>query len=110
MCKKIGRPNELPTLTKVHDVPLHDTIRSCGALRLPCTSANRNDLELEPVLFFKPILSHLLCDIQSERSDHVNRPSPHSTTTEKTGYVYECTEKRPCCFATFCVSCSMELF
>ena len=23
-------------------VPLHITIRSCGALRLPCTSANRN--------------------------------------------------------------------
>ena len=23
-------------------VPLHFTIRSCGALRLPCTSANRN--------------------------------------------------------------------
>ena len=23
-------------------VPLHNTIRACGALRLPCTPANRN--------------------------------------------------------------------
>ena len=30
------------TLSSDLKVPLHDTIHSCGVLRLPCTSANRN--------------------------------------------------------------------
>ena len=29
-------------VTDTIKVPLHDPILSCGALRLPCTSANRN--------------------------------------------------------------------
>ena len=33
---------EFFNFAKSLNVPLHDTIRSCGALRLPCTSANRN--------------------------------------------------------------------
>ena len=32
----------LPACGECLMVPLHDTIRSRGALRLPCTSANRN--------------------------------------------------------------------
>ena len=96
--------------------PLHYTIRSCGACRLPCTWANRNvehvtrmlrpdenrvKKELDPVLLSSRLYRTCCVITQSERSKQRKRPSPHSTTTEKTGYVNECTERRPCCFETF---------
>ena len=38
----------IPFEKKNLKVPLHITIRSCGALRLPCTSANRNVWRVKP--------------------------------------------------------------
>ena len=71
--------------------PLHDPIRSCGACRLPCTSANRvachsnvpnrwksADKELQPVLFSSRYCRTCCAIIQSERSKHLKRPSPYS--------------------------------
>ena len=83
------------------DCPVHRPIETCGML-IECSGRwKSDDLELEPVLFFKRFCRTYCVIIQSEPSNHLNRPSPHSTTTEKTGYVYECTERRPCCFETF---------
>ena len=83
------------------DCPVHRPIVTCGVL-VECPGP-MDDLALEPVLFHNRFYRTCCVIIQSERSDHLNRLSPHSTTTDKTGCVYECTERRPCCSKHLCI-------
>ena len=104
-------------------VPIHDTIRSCGACRLPCTSANHKVwhvsrypgrwkseyFELQPVLFYSRFWRTCWAIIQSERWKHLRRPSPYSNT-RRSGWHVWMHRNAPILRRNICVSSNMEFF
>ena len=112
-CSKFGhdRSGRLTKYAPLHDrfaraepadCPVRRPIVKCGML-VECSRPMKSDnFELHRVLFSSR-LSRTICAItQSERSKHLNRPSPYSNTKQDRWRVYECTEtRRPSCFETF---------
>ena len=102
----LGNLPKMPTTLKVS---LHDTIRSCGCRHIvtcgvlvECSGPMKIGwLGIRARSILQPILSHLLCDHPIRAQWPFKSTFTSFNHDGEDGLVYECTERRPCCFETF---------